>query len=92
MQPIEFVGSRIIGKPKDMTDEQCNSIWAANGATEDGIPFWVTVWKPSDEELAILNQGGGIIVRTLSAGLPPMSLFATDLQIVPVEGEEKAGG
>jgi hypothetical protein len=31
MHPVEFSGSVSIGKPKDMTDEQCYSIWAKFG-------------------------------------------------------------
>ncbi len=31
MHPVHFEGASIIGKPKDMTDEQCFSIWATRG-------------------------------------------------------------
>lgn len=31
MQPVSFEGSSEIRKPKDMTDEQCMSIWAKRG-------------------------------------------------------------
>lgn len=31
MQPVYFEGATEIGKPKEMTDEQCMSIWAKRG-------------------------------------------------------------
>lgn len=31
MHPVEFEGSVPIGKPEDMTDEQCSMAWAAFG-------------------------------------------------------------
>jgi len=75
MQPVHFEGAREIGKPKDMTDEQCMSIWAYNNIDTAGFPFWLTAWKPSYEDLQALNRGEPVYVRTVSHGLPPMSLF-----------------
>ena len=31
MHPVHFEGASVIGKPKDMTDEQCFSVWATRG-------------------------------------------------------------
>jgi hypothetical protein len=35
MHPIEFEGSRMIGKPDDMTDEQCFGIPAGSGIDDE---------------------------------------------------------
>lgn len=78
MTPISFPGSREIGKPKSMTEEECSSIQAANGTDDSGFPFWLTAWKPSKEDLDALNRGEPVYVKTLSNGLPPMVLFTID--------------
>lgn len=75
MNPVEFEGSRMIGKPKEMTDEQCFGIPAADAVDQSGFHFWITAWKPSYEDLQALNRGEPVYVKTLSVGLPPMLLF-----------------
>lgn len=75
MQPVDFPGAREIGKPKDMTDEQCTPIMADSGTDADGFHYWLTAWRPSHEDMQALWRGEPIYVKTLSAGLPPMSLF-----------------
>jgi hypothetical protein len=42
---------------------------------QDKFPYFLTAWKPSYEDLQALNRGEPIYIKTLSAGLPPMSLF-----------------
>jgi len=42
MHPVEFEGSRMIGKPADMTDEQCFGIPAGSGTDDQGFPYFVT--------------------------------------------------
>ena len=78
MQPIEFEGSRMIGKPKNMTDEQCYGIPAFSGEDVNGFRFWLTAWKPSYEDLQALNRGEPIWIKTTSIGLPPMAIFTFD--------------
>lgn len=78
MQPIEFKGSRMIGKPKGMTDEECFGIPAFDDVDNSGFHFWLTAWKPSYEDLQALNRGEPVYVKTTSNGLPPMALFTID--------------
>lgn len=79
MFPVQFPGSRVIGKPETMTDEQCMSIHATNGVDADGFPFWLTAWKPSYEDMEALNRGEPIFIKTLTNGaLPPMAVFTLD--------------
>lgn len=78
MQPIEFPGSTEIKKPENMTDEQCMSVWAAHGVTQDGIPFFITAWKPNYEDLQALNRGEPIYIQSICNQLIPMSLFTVD--------------
>lgn len=74
MIPIEFPGSREVGKPTDMTDEQCASIPAAQ-AVEGGMPVWITCWQPSYEDIEAIKNGLPIYVKTVSRSLPPMLLL-----------------
>lgn len=78
MTPVYFEGAVEIGKPTDMTDEQCFSVWAERGIDKEGFPYFFTAWKPSYEDLKALNAGGNIYVKVLSTGLPPMSIFTLD--------------
>jgi hypothetical protein len=78
MQPVEFNGSRMIGKPKDMTDEQCFSIPAFDAVDDNGFHFWLTAWKPSYEDLQALNRGEPVYVKSISGGLVPMCLYTVN--------------
>jgi hypothetical protein len=75
MQPIEFPGSTQIGKPQDMTDEQCFSVWATAGIDADGFAYYMTCWKPSYEDIKAIQEGRPIYVKVLAKTLPPMALF-----------------
>lgn len=78
MQPVSFPGSVEIGKPKNMTDEQCMSIPAIHGVDEDGFPYFMTAWKPSYEDIQALNRGEPIYIRTIALRLPPMAVFTVN--------------
>lgn len=78
MQPIEFAGSRMIGKPQGMTDDQCFGIPAYSGVDDEGFPFWVTAWKPSYEDMKAFERGEPVWIKSISAGLVPMSLYTMD--------------
>ena len=77
MHPETFPESNTtFTKPGNMTDEQCTSLSAWRGMTDDGYAVVITHWKPSYEDLQALNAGGGIYVMVFAGGqLPPMSLF-----------------
>jgi hypothetical protein len=78
MQPVEFDGSRTIGKPENMTDDQCFAIPAYSGIDENGYPFWLTAWKPSYEDLEALKRGDPLWIKSICKGLVPMSVFTMD--------------
>ena len=96
MLAIEFQGSRQIGKPKNMTDEECGGLEILQGTVQEegdlpayihvGVttpetwPFTLSCWKPSKEDLEALNAGRPIWVRVLSHVVHPLSLFTTDEQ------------
>lgn len=78
MNPVPFEGSVQIGKPQNMTDDQCSSIYAMRGIDENGFPYFLTAWKPNYEDLQALNRGEPVFIKTISAGLPPMAVFTFD--------------
>lgn len=78
MSPFPFHGSRQIAKLPNMTDEQCLPIWADIGVDINGFPYFLTAWKPSYEDIQAINRGEPIYIKTITAGLPPMSLFTLD--------------
>jgi hypothetical protein len=83
MHPINFPGAQEVGKPENMTDEQCFSVYATKGTYEftgaDGVQyqatFWTEAWKPSKEDIEAINRGEPIYIQIHSAGLPPISVF-----------------
>ena len=48
------------------------------GEDADELPFYITAWKPSYEDLQAINRGEPIYIKTISAGLPPMAVFTID--------------
>lgn len=86
MQPIYFEGSKQIGKPENITDDQCMSIWAKpveyDFIGEDGEKYqsrvWVEAWMPSKEDIEAINRGEPIWLQIHSAGLPPIAVCTLD--------------
>lgn len=86
MTPIQFEGAHEVGKPKEMTDEQCSSLWAHNydyvhigtDGKEYDARIWIEVWQPSKEDIQAIAAGRPIILEIHSMGLPPVRLFTVD--------------
>lgn len=79
MMPVDFEGSNIIlTKPKDMTDEQCMSVHAYKGVDDESIPFLLTVWQPSKEDIDAINAGRPICLKICGQSMPPVALYTVD--------------
>lgn len=79
MIPIDFEGSNIqMDKPSDMTDEQCMSLNAMKGVTEEGIPFFIECWQPNKEDVDAIKEGRPIYIQILSRGLPPIAMWTVN--------------
>lgn len=75
MLPTKFPEANFIfTKPEDMTDEQCMDlpVWRGNGA--DGVPMIISYWKLSYEDLQEINKTGGVWLRIIGSGMPPVAL------------------
>lgn len=83
MKPIQFEGAHEVGKPKEMTDEQCSSLWARDDDYEFIGPdsvlhqarVWTEVWQPNQHDIEAINAGRPIILQIHSEGLPPVSIL-----------------
>ncbi len=78
MHPVYFEGAVEVGKPENMTDDECMGRWATAGIDVNNYPYYMTAWKPSYEDLQALNRGEPVYVKILSKYLPPMALFTLD--------------
>lgn len=78
MIPIFFPGAVKIKKPKEMTDEECFSVYATYDIDSQGYPYFLTAWKPSYEDMQALQRGEPIYIKIVATGLPPMMLFTLD--------------
>ena len=86
MHPVNFEGAKVIGKPDNIRDEDCFSIYAmpveTNQKGEDGTELisrmWVEHWLPSKEDLEALNAGRGFWIQIHSIRLIPIAVFTLD--------------
>jgi hypothetical protein len=78
MQPINFDGAVEIGKPKELTDEQCMSSFALRGIDENQFPYFLQCWKPSYEDMQAIARGEPIWIKILAQRLPPIAIYTMD--------------
>lgn len=64
MQVCDFQGSRPLGAPRDWDQERdgaCSVLPVADVVDEQsGLNFMYSVWRPTTEQLAALNNGGAV--------------------------------
>ncbi len=79
MHPIKFNGCNVdLGRPKDMTDEQCLSLPAEKNVDNSGFDYYLTAWMPNKEDLESLNRGEPMYLKVIGNNHPPVSLFTID--------------
>lgn len=70
MKPYHFHGqTHVLEAPKGWDHEAEGECIGLPVRIEDGVSY--SVWKPSDEDLARLNAGGGVVVA-VHGGQPPI--------------------
>ena len=63
----------VLGAPPGMTIDQCRALPVTH--TElGGTPAIASFWQPSDEELAMLNQGKPVVIMALGDLHPPVAV------------------
>jgi hypothetical protein len=63
------------GPPPSLEESQCRTIDSYHGTVVggscDGLPVFVTAWRPSREELEALMAGHPVFLSFVSNALPP---------------------
>lgn len=61
---MNFTGARVVGQPRDWDAELDGEVRGLpivpQVDTQSGLTFLYSVWRPDEDELAILNAGGAI--------------------------------
>lgn len=79
MQPIDFEGTnKTFTKPGNMTDEQCGALKAFVGTDNQGFPFILSAWQPTEKDIEAVNAGRPIMLKIVSHGMPPVSVYTYD--------------
>lgn len=77
MRPVNFLGvTRILGPPANWDPAElgpCDEL----PIRQDGFTI-ESVWRPTPEELATLNRGGGVRLTVVGAQHPVVSLDAVE--------------
>lgn len=84
MIPQRFARANIVMQaPKDM--ENCCDIHACKAVDQTGAPITLTCWRPTPQELVLINLGNPIWLSVWGNAFPPVCVSAED----PFEVEEK---
>lgn len=79
MLPVDFEGTNIeLTKPQGWADEKCMSVRAYKGVDTDGIPFYLTAWKPNREDIEAINAGRPIMLKVCGNSTPPVAMYTFD--------------
>lgn len=75
MQPSSFPEqNKIYTKPEGWTDEECGDLSVWQGNYNNGTPVIISYWKPTPDDMATLNSGGGIYLQVCTSVQPPVLL------------------
>lgn len=84
MMSFSFPGANVtMTKPDNMTDEQCASIAAYVGTDNEGLPFVLTAYLLSIEDLAAVNAGRPIMLKMVGRSMRPVALYTYDENEAP---------
>lgn len=75
MEPVKFEGANVT-----YTAPGCGDL-PTRAEAEKGRLSVTSCWKPSAEELAILNAGGCVCLNILG-GQPPVSMWVQEINII----------
>lgn len=81
MEAVKFEGANVT-----YTAPGCGDL-PARAELVDGRLSVTSAWKPSEEDLAVLN-GGGYVCLNVLGGQPPVALWAEKLNTVVVTNND----
>lgn len=89
MQPVTFAGANTEWKrPEGTTEQQCSTLPVLKGVTKFGAAEAVvsrSAWKPSEEELEMLNAGSVVYLDVFGVHHPVVSVTCYEREIEPIE-------
>lgn len=76
MEPVKFQGMNT-----NYVAENCNDLPTMVEKDDDGMITITSVWKPSEEDLKILNEGGCVCFSVCGCQ-PPVAMWTQQVNIV----------
>ena len=76
MEPVKFVGMNT-----NYVADGCGDLPALVEPQEDGMACITSVWKPSEEELKILNEGGCVCLAVYGSQ-PPVGMWVQQVNTI----------
>lgn len=61
----------VLGKPADMTHEQCEAASVCRTQYDDGTPVVISCWKVTKEELEEIQRTGRVWLTIVGQTMPP---------------------
>jgi hypothetical protein len=79
MRAVELPGMIPLGKPADMSEEQCRSlpVWMAD-QPNTGIPLVISAWMPNKEDIEAIVAGRPVYLAVVGHTMAPVDLYTTD--------------
>ncbi len=62
----------VLGAPPGISIERVRPLPVKRALYEDGTPTIISYWKPSEEDLKILNSGGCVALNVLGQTMYPV--------------------
>lgn len=86
MNPVVIENHNVtFGAPRDWTPEtsgDCRPLAVRVGMNGD-LPMLESAWEPTPEELAMIAQGGRVVLRIIGSSHPPVWLHVEPAPSVP---------
>ena len=77
MEPVKFKGMTT-----NYMADGCGDLPAAVEKDQDtGLPVITSVWKPSEEDLKVLNEGGCVCLAVYGSQ-PPVGMWVQPVEII----------
>jgi hypothetical protein len=75
MVPASFdEANTVLGKPSDMTADDCEALSVLRTETVSGLPVVVSCWKLTQKELEEINRTGRVWLLVYGQTMPPVAL------------------
>lgn len=87
MKAVEFEGqTNILGPPRDWNKERdglCGALPIRAEIDDRGMPLMSSFWRPSKEDLIMLNNGAHVCLRIVGNSHPPVAVYVESAKELP---------